>query len=261
MAGSSVPGVTCNVFNTVINHEGSLFSKAWSTPGPVAVERCNRQLEIRFDGLHVGLVVRGKTGIGHAPGVLQQHADCVLPNGAPVGFFGDGGDWSSGWDRSGSSGSSGSSSGSSSQSSRPGPSASSNISGMNMKGTVFYYEDFERRRPQYVSADKAREVEAVSTLLLVTVTAEQAKAFTKYWQDRRAQPGDFYLLGHNCSSHAAEAFIEAGIVSEGIPGLDTPDNFYNQLANVLGAKATSYAGYLDFQRAGAGFTCYVYPTS
>ena len=44
----------------------------------------------------VGLIVRGKQNDAHSPGNMEQHADCILPNGEHVGFFGGGGDASSG---------------------------------------------------------------------------------------------------------------------------------------------------------------------
>jgi hypothetical protein len=44
----------------------------------------------------IGLIVRGKQNDSHSPGNMEQHADCILPNGQPVGFFGGEGDASSG---------------------------------------------------------------------------------------------------------------------------------------------------------------------
>lgn len=45
----------------------------------------------KFTGNSVGLIVRGKCSQEHHPDNLDQHADCVLSNGAPIGFFGEGG--------------------------------------------------------------------------------------------------------------------------------------------------------------------------
>jgi hypothetical protein len=48
-----------------------------------------------FSGDQVGLIVRGKKSHAHKPDVMEQHADCILSNGAPVGFFGEGNNGSS----------------------------------------------------------------------------------------------------------------------------------------------------------------------
>ncbi len=40
----------------------------------------------------IGLIVRGKKNDAHTPGNMEQHADCILPLGEHVGFFGEGGD-------------------------------------------------------------------------------------------------------------------------------------------------------------------------
>src|SRR5437899_3777599 len=122
---------------------------------------------LTFPGNVIGLVVRGKTGPDDHPGVLDQHADCILPNGAPIGFFGDeevaSGGSSSG---QGSSASSGRSSSSGSFAS-PGRSSgsSSNSSGMNMKGAVYDYLRFLKSRPFYVDVAQARTCKIKSTVL------------------------------------------------------------------------------------------------
>ncbi|MFT7562149.1 MAG: hypothetical protein ACI93R_004084 [Flavobacteriales bacterium] len=78
----------------------------------------------------VGLIVRGKQNDLHNPGNMEQHTDCILPNGQPVGFFGGGGGASSG--------SSGGSLGSSLASWAGGPSGTFNSTGINMKGMAAY---------------------------------------------------------------------------------------------------------------------------
>ena len=97
----------------------------------------------------IGLIVRGKHNDKHDPDKLAQHADCILPGGQPVGYFGEGGDASSG--------SSGPVSGSSVQFSANGPSISWNRSGLNMKGQVYYHDDFLKKRPHYVNIHIAKK--------------------------------------------------------------------------------------------------------
>jgi hypothetical protein len=45
---------------------------------------------VTFDGTKIALIVRGKINTNHEPGLLAQHADAILPDGSPIGFFGEG---------------------------------------------------------------------------------------------------------------------------------------------------------------------------
>ena len=87
----------------------------------------------------------------------------------------------------------------------------------------------------------------VSTLILITVTPTQSSLFDQAWKNMKLSPGSFNLLGGNCSTHASIAFVEAKIVSGGIPGLDTPDNLYHQLKSKMAGKYKIYSGYLGFR--------------
>ncbi|MEI2743427.1 MAG: hypothetical protein V9G63_13535 [Candidatus Competibacter sp.] len=177
----------------------------------------------------IGLVVRGKTSPSHDPGALEQHADCILADGSPVGFFGEAGAGSSG--RSGS--------------------GSWNSTGMNMKGVVYDYPLFKIHRPFYVGMAEAKRYSVKSTVLVITVSKAQALLFKDYWNKLKANPGSFYLLGHNCSTHASDAFIYAGIITGGIPGLDTPNNLYKQLVTSF-TQTVSHSGFLGFTPKAAG---------
>jgi len=178
-------------------------------------------LKIAFPGTRIALIVRGKRSPSHEPGVMDQHADCILPNGAPVGFFGD----------------------------MPG-----GPSGMGLTGVVADYAWFSAHRPYYVNLATAKGYGAVSTLLTVEVSAVQAGLFASYWSAAALSPGDFYILGKNCSTVASDSFVSSGILAGGIPGLDTPNSLYNQLVAVKGAAAKSYSGYLGFSPASGAFT-------
>ncbi len=190
----------------------------------------------------VGLIVRGKKNDAHKPGVMEQHADCILPGGAPIGFFGEGGDASSGSSGRASSGSSWAN----------GPSISLNSTGINMKGLVADYATMQKIRPFYVDAALAKKYKVISTILLLDVSTAEASRFKQYWQDLKLKPGSFNLLGGNCSTHASEAFVFAKIVAGGIPGLDTPDNLYRQLKAKAAGKKKNYSGYVGFNKLSAG---------
>lgn len=188
-----------------------------------------------IDSNTVGLIVRGKRNDAHSPGTMEQHADCILPNGEPVGFFGGEGDASSG--------SSGSSFKSSLSSWQDGPSVSLNSTGINMEGMVAYYPELKRIRPYYVDVDLAKRYEVISTVLLIPVDHSQASLFKTFWENLKLNPGAFNILGGNCSTKAAKAFSHAKIISGGIPGLDTPNNLYKHLK----------AKYQDTQRVLSGY--------
>lgn len=198
--------------------------------------------KINFPPNSVGLIVRGKTSDSHSPGLMEQHADCILPDGGPVGYFGDEGDGSSGRTSSGGGSSS----------------VSWNRSGMNMKGFVAYYPEFQRIRPFYVNIDQAMKYGVQSTVLVIQITPEQAKIFTQTWKNMALSPGTFNILGGNCSTHASSAFVEAKILSQGIPGLDTPNNLYQQLKDKKKPAFKSYSGYVGFKPSGfGGYDIYV----
>jgi hypothetical protein len=183
---------------------------------------------ITFNMAMVGLVVRGKRNLTHEPGVLEQHADCILPNGAPIGFFGEGPG------RSGGS-----------------LSAPSLRVGMNLRGAVYDYRALLVHRPWYVNLADAQGGGVVSTVLTVNVGAAAAARFAAYWSRLQAAPGGFDLLGDNCSTHASDAFVATGILKTGIPGLDTPNNLYRQLIKSLAGATSSYSGFVGFEpRAG-----------
>lgn len=195
-----------------------------------------------FGGDRVALIVRGKTSADHEPGLMEQHADCVLSTGAPMGFFGEAGS-------GGSSGRAPSSIGASGR----GSTGKSNGIGLGMAGAVYDIDKLRQNRPYYVDLGMARGYGVISTVLFVQCSATEAKAFDKAWADMTQSPGSFQILGWNCSTHASQAFRTSGILSGGIPGLDTPNNLYKQLCAVRAGKVSSASGYIGFSATGTGF--------
>jgi hypothetical protein len=172
----------------------------------------------------IGLIVRGKKSASDSPKLLEQHADCILSDGSPLGFYG------TGQDRSG------------------------NSVGLRMDGVVYDYPLLRTQRFFYVDFASAVAYGAVSTTLLVTVSIPQAKAFQDCWNTMKTTPESFNIVGDNCSTHASKAFMEAGVLKSGVPGLDTPNNLYRQLVAGLPGKTRSISGYIGFMpRAAGGF--------
>ncbi len=181
------------------------------------IYRSNKLETIVFDGTKVALIVRGKIGVDHEPDLLAQHADVILADGSPVGFFGEG----------------------------QGTSGSGGSSGFGMDGIVYDHRLFQVHRPYYVDLDYAKKYKTKSTLLIITVTEKEASLFKKFWVRLKINPGGFRLVGDNCSTHASEAFTNAGIAGRSIPGLDTPNRLYKQL-NDRHKTARSYSGHIGF---------------
>jgi hypothetical protein len=178
----------------------------------------------------VSVVVRGKQGPNHHPDKLDQHADCILQNGAPIGFFGEGND------------------------------GSLNGVGLGMNGVVYDYPLFQRHRPQYVNLNMAVARRVVSTVLIIEVDQTTATKFDEAWWRMRTNPGSFDIVGNNCATHASAAFIYAGVVTSGIPWMDTPDNLYDQLVDQIPAgRRTSYTGFVGFIPSSGGFTMEIRP--
>ena len=187
-------------------------------------------MRLNLNSDQVGFIVRGKRNEGHSPGLMEQHADCILSNGEPIGYFGGEG-----------AASSGSSSG------------SWNKSGLNMRGFVADYQKMKQVRPFYVDLALAKRYSVISTALIIDVGYSKATLFDRYWNNLKRNPGSFYLVGKNCSSTSSQAFVAASILNRGIPGLDTPNNLYRQLRTHLQSNSVSYSGYLGFvQNDGTG---------
>jgi len=181
-------------------------------------------LSIVFEaGDKVALIVRGKTSHAHEPGAMEQHADCVLSNGAPVGFFGAGND------------------------------RSSNATGIGMTGVVYDFNGLSRARANYVDGGIAAGTGTVSTVLFVRTSTAQSAAFDKAWADMTKDPGSFHILGWNCATHASQAFRNAGILAGGIPGLDTPNNLYRQLCFEKKGVVSVASGYVGFSAHKSGY--------
>jgi len=175
---------------------------------------------------HIALVVRGKGRRDLPPGD-GGHVDVILPSGAPAGFF-----VAPSFESAGASGTGG----------RNG----TGISGMGAPGYVYGYADFCANRAHYVHMRLARAHNALSGVLLMSVSPAHATRFHRAWEAIRMRPGSFDIIGSNCASHAAIAFGMAGLIPAGIPGLDTPDNLFHALRNRHASNCRDVYGYLGF---------------
>ncbi len=113
-----------------------------------------------------------------------------------------------------------------------------------MKGTVAHHKELLKIRPMYVVINLAQRYKIYSTVLLLEVTHSQANLFKQFWSNLKIKPGAFNILGRNCSSNAAKAFVYAQIVSGGIPGLDTPNNLYKYLKFKYTGKQKIFSGFI-----------------
>ncbi len=178
--------------------------------------------------LWVGLIVRGMWSKEHEPGVMEQHADVVVPGVggkmATRGYFGD-------------------------QPGVAGSSAESRAStGLGLPGISADMAWFLANRRPYVDLELAKLLDMKSSLILLKVTLAQAALLNQYWQDLKADPQTFYILGKNCSTAAAAGFEHAALSKE-IRGLDTPDNLFQQLRKQY-SDAFMISGYYGYTRTG-----------
>ncbi|MFT3868904.1 MAG: hypothetical protein QM715_10645 [Nibricoccus sp.] len=157
---------------------------------------------------------------------MEQHADCILSNGEPIGYFFLGAPFG--------------------MSSMAVPSSVFQSADKGREGMVVDYKAMKRLMPHFTDASRARQTGCLSTFILVETSQENVSAFDGYWQLQRNSPGGFYIFGGNCSSYASRAFRHAKILTSSIPGMDTPNNLYNQLARHNGLKTMSYSGHIGF---------------
>ncbi len=171
----------------------------------------------------IGIIIRGKQSEAHEPDYMEMHADVVLSDGSPIGYFGENGGFSA-------------------------------SAGMFMDGVVYDYTRMAAERPYYTNAETARSYGVVSTICLINVEDAAAQKFDQFWKDMsapgRARENGFSLLGNNCSTNAAKAFRYAGIIDDGIPGLDTPQTLFTQLRSKLGGNFRCASGYVGFLKNG-----------
>jgi hypothetical protein len=168
----------------------------------------------------IAIIIRGKHNEAHEPGPFDQHADVVLSDGSPYGYFGEGVGFSADY-------------------------------GMFMDGVVYNYDVFKQKRPYYIDSEYAKRVNVISTICVIRVSDDVAVRFDQYWKNPKVRGKDsFSMLGNNCATHAAEAFRHAGVMKGGIPGLDTPDHLYHELKLRLGGNFKCTSGYIGFTPKG-----------
>jgi hypothetical protein len=166
-------------------------------------------------GTKVGYVVRYKAGHTDDATDGGGHSDCVLPTGAPVGYFGSGA-----------------------------------IGGT---GVVYGYSQFAAGRPEYVNLADAKAKPCKSTLLVMDVGTTRADAFLKSWLSMRAKTDGFTIIGNNCSTHASRAVFAAGATTTAeVSGTDTPNNLYEQIVKASLVPWRSYSGWLAFNPISSG---------
>jgi hypothetical protein len=194
------------------------------------VERVNRiSSRVRGDPSKVwaGLIVRGKASPGHAPDVMEQHADVVIPTATGAmethGYFGN----------------------------QRGQASSGNVgrsAGLGLPGIGADMAWLLANRPQYVDLAYAKTQGNLSSVILVKVTPSQAMVLRRYWQQLHTDPEAFYFLGHNCSTAAAAGFTVAAVTGE-IEGLDTPDHLFGQIKEQY-PDAYMISGFYGYTRTG-----------
>jgi hypothetical protein len=175
-----------------------------------------------------GLIVRGKYSPGHHPGVMEMHADVVVPSpGGQMqtrGFFPVKG------------------------AAPPGSGGRVQAGLVGVPGEAADMKWFLKFRRAYVDLELAKLLDSRSSVILIKVTPAQAAELRKYWRGLKTDAGAFRLLGHNCSTAAAAGFKEAQVTGE-ISGLDTPDRLFEQIREQY-PDAHMLSGYYGYTRMG-----------
>ena len=172
-------------------------------------------IKLRFNNeTTIAYIVRFKPTPAEAP-PDGGHSDCVMPSGAPVGYFGSG--------------------------------------AVGGTGVVFTYATYLAQRRHYVRLSDARAQPCISTMLVLDVGKRRAQAFRDSWFSMRSKTDGFTIVGNNCSTHASRALYAAGLIStHEVDGVDTPNNLYDQIVSDSPVAWKSYSGYLDFDPIGSG---------
>lgn len=188
----------------------------------------------------IGLIVRGMTRPGATP-AGEGHADCVLSNGSPIGFFANSEIPTSGSASSGSA------------------TLGARALAASLDGEVWRYARLATERPEYIHQGVAAANDVVSTLLAIDVSDGERARFERAWAAMEVDPGQFGIVGANCSTHAGYAFSAAGLLTSygwtvgsartaEIEGMDTPTNLFHQLfRGPANGRIEVYTGYLGFE--------------
>lgn len=197
------------------------------------MKQIGNRTRIILSGSSVGYIVRGKNGPNDVPGLLTQHADCILSTGEPVGFFGREGPGSGGLS-----------------------STSWNSIGINQIASVLGYDQMLETRKTFVDAELARGVNGFSTILIISGLQEiECSLFNDYWRERKeAKKGSnppFHMLGRNCSSFAHHSFEELNLLNPNTRNLFlTPNKLFHHLINFSKCKnykLNCYSGFVGFE--------------
>ena len=202
-----------------------------------------------FDGRSVAFICRGKTSLSQSPNLTDQHGDCVLENGAPIGFFGE--DFNAAVDIGRVVGEA------ALMSLVPGVGPTLGFAlgfgdtYTRRDGLVRTYHGFRTARLEYVSISEAKAKRQLSGLVMVPVSAREAQDFRSSWQTMRLDPGAFHYLFNNCSTHAAKAFARANIISPTSETIETPDHLFQYLMKNR-SGANDHYGYVGFTPVAGG---------
>ncbi len=196
----------------------------------VIQDKLTKRLRLQLDASSIGYVVRNMRDLNTSVSVFEQHADCILSTGEPVGFF-----------------------------ARNQAHDQGSIAEMftTCGGAIFGYDKMVRLSYELIDESVARQNGFFSCLLIIqgsTATDERLLKFNEFWKNaktaNKGHSGVFHNLKRNCATVAYEGFLAAGIV-EGRMSLllDTPCSLFRHLvrcAKQKGYTVSCYLGHLGF---------------
>ena len=166
----------------------------------------------------VTIYVINRSG-GQRTGWRHGHIDMAIPGAGMVGFFGYGNG------------------------------GSGNRSGMGMTGNMNNsYNDWTAGPTRRPNSTQGPAGGLLSTFLPVSVCPAQAEAMRAEIEDIDQDPGNFNLLGGNCSTTACQVLDAGGLGLNGINGLDNPQNLMDELQGMTGGNF--FNGYTSMDPSG-----------
>jgi hypothetical protein len=168
----------------------------------------------------IGLACRYKAGPTARSTDEGGHADAILPNGVPVGYYAR--------------------------------TRRDRRLAILAPGMVRDHRSLLRDRPEYMLADDARARRCPTTFCLVDVGPRAALRFARIWDELTERPPYFVAVGGNCAQVIARALVEVGAMPRRWPPPGSPDALFRALHRAR-PDARIATGFAEFVPEGDGY--------
>jgi hypothetical protein len=180
-------------------------------------DAASRTLTIGPD--EIGIACRYKAGPGVRSTDEGGHADAILPNGVPIGYY--------------------------ARTKRDRRLA------IIAPGMVKRGEALRAHRPEYMDAAGAHARRCPTTFAIIPVGAARAAAFAREWERLAAQPPHFFAIGGNCAQVIHGALVRAGALPRRLLAPGSPDALFRAVHRAH-PEARIASGFASFVADAAG---------